>query len=246
MGTFWNEERIKSYENAANFLHYPEVPLKEYFEKMIRPEDTVLEIGSGPGVVSTYLAKLCQKLIAIEEDDIACEHIKERAKEQGLTNIEVVNGTWPNIERKAADVSVTLYVYKAFQTFDLVKELLACTHREGMIMITQPGTKGGFMDPLRKRLGLEVPKPSCYNDGCRTAALLEAAGATVHCETIHHEFGQPVDTLDEAAQFMVRHLKLDEDDYPKVREVAVELTEKRKSRWYVPIYRNNCLVMFKK
>lgn len=246
MGTFWNEERIAIYEDAANFLKYPEVPLKEYFQKIIRPEDTVIEIGSGAGVVSTYLAPMCKKLIAVEEDEIGCAHLKSRAKEKGLTNIEIVNGTWPLKERKAADVSITLYVYKVFRSMELVKELLDCTKREGIIMITQPGTKGGFVTPLRELLGLGEQKYSCYNDGCRTAALLVASGATVHCETVHHEFGQPVNSLDEAAKFMVRHLKLADDYLPKVREVADQVTEVRDNRLYVPYDRYNCLIMFKK
>lgn len=246
MGTFWNKERIRIYEEAAEFLNYPEVPLKKYFDQLIQAEDTVLEIGSGGGLVSLYLAEMCKKLIAIEEDEQACQHLKTRAAERGITNIDIIKDTWPVKSLEPADISVTLYVYKVFKTIDLVRELLQNTKRAGLIMITQPGRKSEIDTAIREHIGLAKREYSCYNDGCRTAALLEAEGVKVRCETVQHEFGQPVNDLDEAAKFMLRQAKLGEEYLPNVREIAGELTELKKGKLYVPIHHSNCLIIFEK
>lgn len=234
------------YEDASKLLNYPEVPMKRFFEELILPEDTVLEIGSGPGVVSLYLASMCQQLIAVEDDQYACDHLQKRAAEKGIRNIDIFHGIWPNAGIKPADVTITLYVFKVFNTVEKVRALLDSTKRAGLFMITQPGIKGGFPVPLSERIGLDLHNFSPYDDGSHTATLLEKEGAKVRLETVKHEFGQPVQNLDEAATFMMRQLKLDKDYFPKVREVAEELVEMRGGRIYVPYERSNSVIVFEK
>lgn len=246
MGTFWNEEKIALYEEAAKFLNYPEVPLQKFFKELIRPDDTVMEIGSGPGIVSLYLAPLCKRLIAIDDCKTGCDHLQMTAAERGISNIEVKNMEWPGEGLEPADVTVSLYVYKVFKTMDRVQELLRQTRRAGIMMIAQPGLKGGFPWDLYEKLGIDPDSLNCYNDGCRTAALLEAAGAKVRCERIHHDFGQPVNNLDEAAHFLSRQLKVSGEYFPALREAVEELVETREGRLYIPHKRTNCVVVFEK
>lgn len=246
MGTFWNAEKIKLYWEAAELLRYPEVPLGELFQEVVRPDDTVLEIGCGPGVVSLYLAPLCKRLIAVDDCKEGCEYLRRTVKERGISNIDVKNVEWPDESLEPADVTVALYVYKLFRNMERVRELLRLTHRAGIIMIAQPGVKGGYPADLYKELGIDPDEQNCYHDGCRTAALLEAAGAKVRCERVRHDFGQPVDNLEEAAKFLQRQLKVSEELFPKLMEAAEELAEIRGGRLYVPLKRTNCLIVFEK
>lgn len=246
MGTYWNAERIAKYEDATSLLNYPEVPLKHFFDNMIRPDDTVLEIGSGPGVVSLYLAPFCKSLVAIDDDKVACDHLRKTAAEKGINNIEVQNIQWPDEQVEPADITITLYAYKIFKTMDRVKEVLRLTGRAGMYMITQPGIKGGYPISLFEELGIDHEQQSCYNDGCRTAALLEAAGAKVHCEKVHHDFGQPVEDMDEAARFLMKQLKGKEEEFSNYRAAVEKVVEVREGRLYVPYKRTNCVVIYEK
>lgn len=246
MGTYWNDERIAKYEDATSLLNYPEVPLKRFFDKMIRPDDKVLEIGCGPGVVSLYLAPLCKNLVAVDDDKDACDYLRKTAAEKGVNNIEIQNIQWPDERIEPADVTITLYAYKIFNTLDRVKELLRVTSRTGMYMITQPGIKGGYPVSLFEELGIDLEQQNCYNDGCRTAALLEAAGAKVSCEKVYHDFGQPVVDMDEAARFLMKQLKGKEEEFSKYRAAVEKVIEVREGRLYVPYKRTNCVVIYEK
>lgn len=247
MRKIWDKKSIQSYEDAVSFLNYPEDPLKKYFDSVIRPEDTVLEIGSGIGIVSLYLAPMCKRLMAVENDERGCEYLEKRAAEKELKNIEIFHGIWPDKRLAMADVSVALYICNLFTTKESIEELLASTRRAGMIMISKSGEKGGFPAPLKDHLGIPRKKPTANKDEGEIAAeLLEAEGVKVTHTVIEHDFGQPVAIYDEATRFMLKHLQLDETYFSKVREVVEELTEIRKGRIYVPYVRKNDLVLFEK
>ena len=78
MSTFWTEEKITMYEDACHFLKYPEIPLGRFFKEVIRSDDTVMDIGCGPGVVSLYLASLAKSVTAVDPDEVAIEFLEKK------------------------------------------------------------------------------------------------------------------------------------------------------------------------
>ena len=88
---------------------YANVPLPIGFDKTIsqpfivalmtdllelRPEDTVLEIGTGLGYQAAILAELAGRVFSIEVIEELAQHAKRRLRRQGYTNIElrIANG----------------------------------------------------------------------------------------------------------------------------------------------------------
>src|SRR2546427_2924629 len=82
---------------------YANVPLPIGFDKTIsqpfivalmtdllelRPEDTVLEIGTGLGYQAAILAELAGRVFSIEVIEELAQHAKRRLGRQGYTNIE--------------------------------------------------------------------------------------------------------------------------------------------------------------
>lgn len=58
----------------------------------LSPEDTVLDIGAGIGTLTIPLSKVAGRVIAIEQDSKIAQILKERLKEKGINNVEVVEG----------------------------------------------------------------------------------------------------------------------------------------------------------
>lgn len=58
----------------------------------LKPDDFVLEIGPGLGVLTLELAKKAKKVLAVEKDEKMAEILKNVLKEQNIKNVEVIIG----------------------------------------------------------------------------------------------------------------------------------------------------------
>ena len=68
---------------------------KNYLRKIIgpidlKPQDTVLEIGSGTGLLTIELAKIAQKVYAVEIEKTILKKLKENIKINKLDNVEII------------------------------------------------------------------------------------------------------------------------------------------------------------
>ncbi len=230
------------YVDACEMLNYPDIPLGPYFKNIITANDTVMDIGCGTGVVSLYLASLCQTVTAVDPDEEAIAYMKQTTAERGMTNLDIVHSKWPDPSLAPCDVTVIAYVFHALNDLEKIKELLRITKRTGIIL--EPITKMGFYEPLYRHLGIEMKKPDNNSNSSKTIEMLQSLGGSVKVEEIAHDFGQPVASLDEAAAFLWGKLHIGEEYYEKVREVVEDYTEIRQGRLYVPNHRVNRLITF--
>lgn len=68
---------------------------RNYLQKIInavslKPDDTVLEIGAGSGLLTSCLAKSVKKVYAIEIERSILKKLKENLKNQNIKNVEVI------------------------------------------------------------------------------------------------------------------------------------------------------------
>ena len=78
----------------------------------LRPGQVVADIGAGPGVISLPMAKAVApngKVYAVDIDQAFIDHIRMRAKEQGIANVTPILGTVTDPSLPAADVDVALF-----------------------------------------------------------------------------------------------------------------------------------------
>jgi ubiquinone/menaquinone biosynthesis C-methylase UbiE len=77
-------------------------PTLEALRALVRPSDSVLDIGAGGGRYSLPLALEAREVIAIDPSEGMLRVLREGMAEHAIDNIQVVAGRWPEL---AADVS---------------------------------------------------------------------------------------------------------------------------------------------
>ncbi|MBN2049017.1 MAG: class I SAM-dependent methyltransferase [Spirochaetales bacterium] len=63
----------------------------------IRPEDTVLDSGCGPGRLSVPLAKRAKSVTSLDFNPYCLEHVRENAAKEGVKNITPVLKDWTTV-----------------------------------------------------------------------------------------------------------------------------------------------------
>ena len=76
---------------GQNFLIKEDIYEKMITAAALAPDDVVLEVGPGLGFLTSKLAKIAKKVIAVELDDKLADVLKIGLLAQGVKNVEVVN-----------------------------------------------------------------------------------------------------------------------------------------------------------
>jgi len=86
-----------SYEKKINlpivrsFRRAEERKLRQVFDAMIRPEDTVLEIGCGTGYYTRELVKRARHVIALDDSELMLRLVRERLSEADRAKMAFVH-----------------------------------------------------------------------------------------------------------------------------------------------------------
>jgi len=75
---------------GQHFLVDPQAVLKIVDGAQVGPQDTVLEIGPGPGILTVHLAERAGRVIAVELDDEMLDPLRQALT--GKDNVEIVHG----------------------------------------------------------------------------------------------------------------------------------------------------------
>jgi len=233
------------YKKATSFWNYPEVPYGPALRAMVLPTDVVADIGCGIGIVSRYLAGICQRVIAVDKNDNALKVLKEDLKQLDLENIEVVHAHWPDIQTDDWDVAVAFYHHRFASTSLEIETLLRKTRRCGIIVTQGIRPRSGFYEDLGREFGIIAQPESCVGS-CYVRGRLEQAGFSVTCTEIFHDFGQPVDSQAEAVAYAMKQLRLEENQRQRLEEIVLNYVEYVDGQMVLPIKRYNCMLQFYK
>lgn len=115
----WKEMMLEVFENdekTNNRIKWESVEhAREYWERtkrdkkrplnqleLINPkkDDRILDIGSGPGTIAIPAAKISKEVLAVEPSIGMCTVLLERAKEENLSNISVIQKKWEDVSEE--------------------------------------------------------------------------------------------------------------------------------------------------
>ena len=127
---------------GQNFLIDKEVVKKFIEVANLKPNDVVLEIGPGLGVLTQELAKKAGRVIAVEKDPSMVKVLKELSECWNIRNIEVVNKDILKINPKYYIIPNTKYKIVAnlpfYLTVPVIRKFLESNYQPRvMILIVQ-------------------------------------------------------------------------------------------------------------
>ena len=118
---------------ASRFVadpHRTDDPLVARLKELVRPEDTVIDVGSGPGRLALPLALYCSHVTAVEPSPSMASLLTEQARDHGIRNVTLVEATWEDAAVEAGDVVLCAHViYTARDPATFVKKLGAHARR---------------------------------------------------------------------------------------------------------------------
>lgn len=125
-----------------------------------QPKDTVLDLGTGTGAIGLALASSADHVVGRDISEGMMEKAKEKAKAQGIENIEFGSGTFREPQHDAADIVVSNFAMHHLaddEKREAIEEIAALGPRRfvlGDVMFF------GTPDPEEPLYGPEVDDPA--------------------------------------------------------------------------------------
>ena len=223
----WTRQSVAWYARAAEQSTY-HADLARAMQPFINPAWTVADMGCGPGFLSLELAGMAARVEAFDTDPLAIRELERRTAARRIANVH------PRFE-----------------------DAMACTERFGCCVLCffgQPGRMAAsFLEragrvlavvnardfralvPGRGRLGLE--------SDAETAGFLEGAGIPYRRVPLELEFGQPLDSFEEALAFAA-HYGRDASPGEAERWLEARLVRLGDGSYYLPHAKKLALYAF--
>lgn len=141
---FYLMEKIKAKKSLGqNFLHSQEVLTTIIETGNINPEETVLEIGPGEGILTEKLLKKAQKIIAVELDSRLIPKLESKfAQEITTKKLKIIHGDILNLDFKSLELEAISYKLIAnipyYITGEILKKFLESKYQpEKMVLLVQ-------------------------------------------------------------------------------------------------------------
>ncbi|MCL5958460.1 MAG: class I SAM-dependent methyltransferase [Chloroflexi bacterium] len=127
-------------------------PAMELVASRLGHDMTVLDIGAGTGRWSLYLARRVRTVTALDPSQAMLDALRENLAAQGVNNVNVVAGAWPETEVEPHDVTLcshAMYFYPDFPRF--VQRMVEVTRCSCYLVMRLP-PPDGVMGEIARRL----------------------------------------------------------------------------------------------
>ncbi|MFQ5825815.1 MAG: class I SAM-dependent methyltransferase [Dehalococcoidia bacterium] len=197
--------RADSFDSAAKRRGEETDPLTEFVLKSLGPQSTVLDIGAGTGRWSIPMAKIAQKVTAIDPSPAMLAVLRQRIEAAGLANIDVVQARWEELEVEPHQVALCSHaMYASPDLLGFVHKMERSALWRCFLVMRVPSPDGIIGELSLRIYGQRHDSPNFivgYNILCEAGIL-----ANVLMESETRPWTN--DSLDDALERAKRHLGL--------------------------------------
>ncbi|MEN6475061.1 MAG: class I SAM-dependent methyltransferase [Syntrophaceae bacterium] len=116
------------------------------------PGSTVLDIGAGTGAWACLLAPFAKKVTALEPSAAMIEVMRENLKELGITNVEIVQGAWPEAQVEDHDFSLCSHAMYGCPDIQAFFRRMHEVTRRCCILLMRVTTPDGLMAEIARHI----------------------------------------------------------------------------------------------
>jgi len=122
---------------------------------------TLLDIGAGTGAWAALLASRARRVTAVEPSSAMIEVMREKLAAEGRTNVEIVQGAWPDVLVEPHDFSLcshAMYGYPDLPAF--IRRMVASTRCTCFLVLRAPGVDCVLAEAARHIWGQPHDSPN--------------------------------------------------------------------------------------
>lgn len=134
---------------------------REFILSQLGADSTVLDIGAGTGAWAALLAPHAKRVTAVEPSDSMIEVMRGSLAAENITNVSIVQGSWPDIIVEPHDFSLcshAMYGYPDLAAF--VLRMTACTRRICFLLLRAPVMDGVRAEAAQHIWGQPLDSPN--------------------------------------------------------------------------------------
>jgi len=186
---------------------------------------TVVDVGAGPGRFALALAPHVAQVVAVDPSAAMLDIVRREAGRSGITNVDVVEGRWEEVEVAPADVVFASYVLPVVPDAPAFLAKLDTVARRHVLVYLGAFTIDAILDPLWRHFHgrPRSPGPSWLD----AVAVVREMGIEPVVDVVEAPSRTRFTTLDEAVDDQLDMLAL--TDTPEHRGELADLL----SMWLV-------------
>ncbi|MDR0851854.1 MAG: class I SAM-dependent methyltransferase [Clostridiales Family XIII bacterium] len=202
----WTDEKIELYVRASRYTGFHR-KLAAYISPLLTENDTLTDIGCGPGLIALTLAPMVKSIMTIDVDARVTGYLTREAEKAHVKNITTITADIADVADTACDVALMCYFgipeERLVKILDTAKRLtVIITHGAGTAYAPSK-----ISATVRRSYATDMEEFLCA--GCYDYKRID--------EKLN--FGQPLKSKDEARCFFELYCK---ETIPEVRLKKIE------------------------
>lgn len=240
---FWTARKVAWYRRANERSDYAARVL-DAIGPLVAGATSALDVGAGFGALALPLAARLRHVTAMEPAPAMAAALREEAARRGLANVEVVEAAWGEVDPGRHDLVVCAHVSPLLGRGAAFLRAAPRYATRGVALVRD---RAGGDDKFFFGELYPILRGEPYAHGCdweETAAELRGLGIHPTVTMIEYSSDQPFTDIEEACDFWLDYLRLDEHDDRRawLRDFLLARLVRTETGWVAP-FRKRAVVL---